>query len=223
MIQMSVPVDLTEYLARLAKLETKLKAKVGGDQGVILKEMTDLSEFIRQNTGALSVQTSEIFHGGFVDYNDLATATTPINVVAATPTVLTNDGAGAFTNKTYLPLDMTDIWNAVTDTFDWTELKLGDMIDIRLDVVVTTTQPNQEVSIDLELAQGTGNEYNIPFITDQQFKTTGVHPVNRFNGIYMGDTNTLNNAAQFKITSDDACTVKVNGWYCKIIRRGAVV
>lgn len=220
---MAVPSNLTEYVNRLSALRARLSAKRGGDQGVILDEMTDLYEYIRQNTGAIAVETTEIFHGGFVDYNDAATAGTPINVLAATPTVLTNDAAGGFTNIAYLPSDMTGIWDEVNDEFDWTELKLGDMVDIRLDLEVTTTVPNQEVDIYLRLAQGTGNEYNIPFISAQQFKNAAAHPLNRFNGIYMGDTNTLNNPAQFMIESPDAATVVVNGWYCKLIRRGAIV
>lgn len=165
--------------------------------------------------GGLPVDNCSI---GFVDYNDLATVTTPISVTGGTPVYLTNDGLGAFTNKAYLPQGVTDVWDASINSFDFTELKVGDMLDIRLEVDITTTAPNQEVLIDLELAQG-GSTYTIPF-SDVTQKTTGLHRLNRFNGIYMGDTNTLDNPAKFKLSSPDNCSVTVLGWYCKILIKG---
>lgn len=168
--------------------------------------------------GASSLTTGDIFNGGLVDYNDLATATTPISISADTPTLLTNDGAGTFTNKTFLPSGITDIYDEV-DSFDWSELKLGDMIDIRLDLLLTTISPNTTVEVDLHLGTG-GGSYTIPFVTDADFKTAAVHTINKYNGIYLGDANTLDNGGQFMITCDKAATVVVNGWYCKILRRG---
>lgn len=152
---------------------------------------------------------------GFWDYNDLATQGTPLNVVANTPLALTNDGLGAFTNKTYRPDGLTEIWDTVGQSFDWTELALGDTVDIRGDATVTTTTANQRVQIYLELAQG-GSVYNIPFI-DQIVKTASTIRATRFNSIYMGDDNTRLNGAQFIIVSDAAATVSVNGWYVRVL------
>lgn len=157
---------------------------------------------------------------GLIDYNDLATASTPLVVtVAGSPVVLTNDGAGPNTNKDHLPPGVTELWNVSTDVFDWSELKLGDMVDIRLDITVITASVNTEIKVDLHLGTG-GGAYTIPFITEINFKNTGNHPVNRFNGIYMGDLNTLDNGGQFKISTDKDCTVIVNGWYIKALIRG---
>lgn len=155
---------------------------------------------------------------GFVDYNDLATATTPI-IIPNTSTYipLTNDGLGDFTNKAYVPSGITDIWDASLNTFDWSELALGDMVDIRLDIVVETANNNQEVLVALELGSG-GFAYDIPY-AHLVFKTAGTYQVNRFNGIYIGDTNTLDNGGRFKVSSDGNATVVVNGWYCRIIKK----
>ena len=152
---------------------------------------------------------------GFVDYNDLATQTTPISVPSGTPTVVTNDVAGPFTSTAYAPTPVTDIWDEVGNAFDFTQLALGDAVDIRFEIEVTTTSANQTVQVVLELGQG-GSPYNIPFSFDL-FKTAGAYTLSRYTGIYMGDANTLNNPGQFKITSDSSCTVKVAGWYCKIL------
>ena len=154
---------------------------------------------------------------GFADYNDSATAGTPV-VIPNTSTFidLPNDELGAFTNKAYLPPGVTDVWNASTGLFDWSELSLGDMVDIRLDIVVTTASNNQQVLISLELGTGAFS-YAIPS-AQLDFKSSGTDQLNRFNGIYMGDANTLNNGGKFKVASDGNATVVVNGWYCKIIK-----
>ncbi len=172
----------------------------------------------KSSGGSSSIPTAEIFNGGFADYNDSTTSGTPISLSAGVPTVLTNDGAGAFTNKTYIPTGVTDVWDDV-DSFDWSDLELGDMLDIRMDIFLTTGSPNTTVEVDLHLGTGVG-AYTIPFVTDADFKDAGTHTINKYNGIYMGDTNTLNNGGQFKITCDKNSTAVVNGWYIKIIRRG---
>ena len=153
---------------------------------------------------------------GFLDYNDATTASTPISFTGGGGYVyLTNDGAGAYTNKTYTPVGVTDVWDAATNKFDWNELELGDMLDIRLDLDVTTTGANAAFDVVLELATD-ASAYDILF--DQQLvKSASTVKVNKFNGIYMGDTNTLNNKARFKIQSDANGTVVVNGWYCKVL------
>ncbi len=166
------------------------------------------------------VLPDDAYSGGLFDYNDLATTGTPIVVTAAGGNVaLTNDGDGAFTNKLFPPIGVTDVWDASTDLFDWSELKLGDMVDIRIDVDVITTSVNTEIKIDLHLGTG-GSAYTIPWILETNYKNTGTHKLNRYNGIYMGDTNTINNGGQFMISTDKDCTAVVNGWYCKIIKRG---
>ena len=154
---------------------------------------------------------------GYADYSDLATATTPISHTGGATTVLTNDTLGAQTSEDKLPTGITSIWDAVGSTFDFSQLDNGDLIDIRLDVEITTSSPNQELDVILELGQG-GFSYPIDF-DNEVVKSAGVHPVSRFIGIYIGDDNTRLNNAQFLLTSPDDATIHVLGWYCKVIRR----
>ena len=166
-----------------------------------------------------SVPGSDVFHGGFADYNDAATAITPLVVTGGGGDVqITNDTLGAFTNTAYLPSGVTSIWNSTTNQFDFSQLSLGDMIDIRLELKPTIAGQNSEVEIDLELGVG-GSPYTISF-GRQSFKTSGVKRIDRFNGIYMGDSNTLNNPGRFLIRSDTNLDLVVSGWYVKIIRKG---
>lgn len=167
---------------------------------------------LRDNLVSLTAKT------GFFDYNDLATASSPITITGgAGATPLTNDELGPFTNKTYPPALITDVWDASGGVFDWSELSLGDMVDIRLDLEVTIASTNTEINIELHLGAG-GGVYTIPFIPLVNVKSTGSYRGLRYNGIYMGDANTLNNGGQFKMSADKTCTVRVNGWYCKVTK-----
>ena len=150
---------------------------------------------------------------GFLDYNDATTSTTPISVTGNGNYVyLTNDGAGAFTNKTYAPTNVTDTWDASNDRFDFGQLTLGTEMRYRIDLEYTTTTANQVVDLAIELGIG-GNVYTL-HIDSAYYKTSGVKPVVKYNSIYMGDANTINNYAKFKVKSDSNLTVKVNGWVC---------
>ena len=160
--------------------------------------------------------------GGFADYNDNATSGTPLSVTGGgAAVVLTNDTLGAYTNTQFLPEGVSRLWDASTNNFDWSDLSVGDMVDIRADITVTTSSSNTAIDVLLHLGTG-GSAYTIPFIQDYNFKASGTYQKVMFNSIYMGDANTLNNGGQFKITADANCSVAVNGWYVRCLRRGAV-
>ncbi len=158
---------------------------------------------------------------GIYDYNDAATATSALAVTANTPTPLPNDAAGPFTNISLGLPGVTNIWDVSTQAFDFSSLPIGTTLDIRLDVEVTMSSPNQEVSIDLVVADGTGGEYSLPFITEQTIKNAGVGvSLLRYQGIYIGDANTRDNPARFKITTSGSSTVVVRGWYARVAKKG---
>lgn len=152
---------------------------------------------------------------GFFDYNDLATQTTPISITGGGGFVdLTNDEAGSFTNKTYPPNGVTDVWDAANQQFDFAELTLGSRMAFRLDIEVTTISTNQTIDVEIQLAIG-GVTYTLP-ITHEQYKTAGVYQMVKSSFIYMGDENTRSNYGKFRIKSDGNATIKVNGWACYI-------
>lgn len=156
---------------------------------------------------------------GIYDYNDLATHTTPITVPGTNTYVyITNDGLGQYSSTEFSLPGITNVYDTSLNQFDWGDLVLGDTVDIRLDLTVITTTPNQSVDVDLEMGIGSGAPYDILF-SQNIFKAAGNNPVNRFTSVYMGNTLTLNNPAKFKIRSDAAATVVVNGWYCRVFPR----
>ena len=161
----------------------------------------------------------QIIQQAIYDYNDLATATTPINLALAnTQYELTNDGLGPDTNLTFKYTDIANLWNTTTNRFDFSNLSLGDTVDIRFDVEYTTPGANNAVLLDIELGVG-GTPYQLPIITFTNFKAAGAYQQVVWYSIYMGDTNTLNNPARLLASSDTAgVDVKVNGWYIRPMR-----
>ena len=153
---------------------------------------------------------------GFFDYNDTATATTPVTVTGGGTAYLTNDEAGSFTSKTYAPTGVSDVWIAgATNEFDWSALALGDTIDIRLDVELDIQSVNTEVAIALELGSGS---YTIAWLNPTNYKNTGAQSLTIFNSIYIGDTGTHTGGGKFIVAADKTCDVKVNGWYVRIFK-----
>lgn len=161
---------------------------------------------------------SRLVDVGFFDYNDSQAST--INVSANTWTKLTNDGLGAYTNKVYKSVYLTDIWNTSTNQFNWTGMKLGDTVDIRVEFSITTTSPNQIMNMSIYNAVGNAAEYSVGFTPEVQYKNVGTRVVNAFTSIYMGDNRTLLNPSEIRIKSDAPCTVKVSGWYVRTILVG---
>jgi hypothetical protein len=160
------------------------------------------------------------FSGGWADYNDTATTGSPI-AVSAVPAVLTNDGLGVNTNTAYLPIGgngITQLWNTSSNGFDFSDLNVGDMLEIRMDISVVIASVNTVV--DINLLMGTGGSVVVPFISDQNYKATGTFEVIRYMGVYIGSTDVRDTLAQLKIEADKNCTCIVHGWYIKATRRG---
>ena len=151
---------------------------------------------------------------GIYDYENTITAQSFV----ATPIALQNNGAGANTYKNILT-GAADIYDTTGFEFDFSGLSIGDSDCIRVDLQITTSGANQNVRVYMELAQGTGAEYEIDF-KQSFYKTAGVYSFSdAVNFVYMGNTNTKNNPATIYFDSDAGATVKVNGWACKADRQ----
>lgn len=148
---------------------------------------------------------------GIYDYDNTISAQSYV----ATPIVLQNNGAGANTYKNTLT-GVADIYDTTAFEFDFSGLSIGDCVTIRVDLIVTTSGANQNVRVYLELAQGSGNEYEID-LKQGFYKTATTHFLSdAITFIYMGNTDTKNNPAQMYFSSDAGATVEVNGWACKV-------
>tara|TARA_R110002126_G_scaffold73784_2_gene184023 strand:- start:3110 stop:3724 length:615 start_codon:yes stop_codon:yes gene_type:complete len=158
---------------------------------------------------------------GWWDYNDAATAVTPIALTLAdTYYPLTNDGAGPFTNLAYGLDGVTGIWNTVTNRFDFSGLALGATLDIRLDVTIVTAGANDNVTVGMHLAEG-GTPYDLVILSEKGYKTAGSHHEILPLHLYIGDANTQLNGAYFEALCDGTgATVQVNGFFIRAITGG---
>ena len=149
---------------------------------------------------------------GWVDYNDAATAISPISMtVADTYYPLTNDGAGPNSNNFGAIPGHVDMWDVSLNQFDFSSLKLGDRVEYRLDTVFTAPGVNTEVELGLELGVG-GASYIIP-IAHAAYKTTTAKSLGQAGFFYMGDNNTLLNTGRFLVRADSAGGSIVNNGF----------
>lgn len=158
---------------------------------------------------------------GWFDHEDLATASTPISITATTPGTaipLTNDGLGSHTILDYPPSGVTEIWDTVAQVFDFSQLALGDKLEIKLDLDVIVASVNTEVNIDF--VGGVGGTEIIPFIAAQNFKNTGTFKVVRYMGVFMENADMINNTAVFKAYGDKTYSLTVNSWYVSLTKYG---
>ena len=155
---------------------------------------------------------------GYFDYADLATQTTPITVAANTPTLLTNDTLGAGTDISQPPYAVSSVYDSVTNAFDFTQLSIGDTVDIRVHVKVTTTANNQLYHIDLKGGIGSALEFDNR-IFSQYVKTAGEDEQTFLTNLYIGSNDIKDNPTKLFIESTQSCTVKVLGWFVRVFRK----
>jgi len=157
---------------------------------------------------------------GWWDYNDTATTATPIALTSAgVEYQLTNNGLGGNTNTTYRLPAVTNIWNTSTNYFQFTGLKLGDTVDLRIDIEVTTGSVNNNIDLIMELGIG-ASPYKLT-LDRRLLKSSGANAYVVLASIYIGNTLTLNNPARLLIKNDSTgSTCKVNGWFVRAITNG---
>lgn len=157
---------------------------------------------------------------GWWDYNDLTTATTPVALTLAnTQYELTNDGAGSFTTSTYKLPDVTDVWDVATNRLDFSELSIGDVVDIRFDIEFTTSSVNTAIDLDVEFDIG-GTPFQISIFEALDKKTAGTYKENHQRSFYIGSAGVRDNPARILASADKTgVTVKINGWFIQVHKR----
>lgn len=181
---------------------------------------TDLFDLLTIVHGYIADVGVNQFSGGWADYDDNATSSTPITITGgAGLTVLTNDTLGSNTNETKLPYGVAQLWDASTNKFDFTGLSVGDLVSVRVDLDIIIASTNTEVHGVLAMGSG-ASAFEIPLIRTTNYKATGTYNLPVYTEFYIGNTNMLENGGQIKIESDTTCTVTVNGWFIKATKVG---
>jgi hypothetical protein len=169
----------------------------------------DSSQWVSVNSG-VSTPSSKT---GWMDYND---STGSFSISADTWTDVPNDGAGSFTNKAYKPAAVTDVLDDSTGYLDFSDLPLGSEISLRNDITVTPNTNNALFELRYVLGTGAG-EYALNFLSERLDSGSGVayQRVTTFP-IYMGDTNTKNNAGKLQARLSTPGTIQNAGVYASI-------
>jgi len=158
---------------------------------------------------------------GWYDYDDSATVGAPIALTTpGTYYDLTNDGLGVNTQLSYALSDSPNIYDTTTQRFDFSNLAVGDTLEVRADVLVTTTNANTAISLVLELNTGTGSVFNIPVLVAANIKTASTVNFVHERSFYIGSESVRTSPGRLRMTADTAgATVVVNGWYVRVIKR----
>mgnify|MGYP003150266374 CR=1 FL=1 len=154
---------------------------------------------------------------GFIDYND---TTGTISLLADTWTTIPNNGAVAFTNKSYAPDGVTEFMDVSNGAIDTTEIQLGDTIIIRNDFKVNPNTNNALLQFRYGLG-GNGGEYFLETIKGRLDNGSGIDY--RFNLgtdlIYMGDENTRTNPIFLQVNLSTNGTLLNAGSVIQLIKR----
>lgn len=167
--------------------------------------------------GAGAALPPDILRGGWANYinGDI----TPITLPAGVETKLTLDASTGAIIDEYLPEGVTSVWDSVNSQFDFSQLSVGDMVDIRIDGELTTTTINDSFQVNFVAAIGTPSEFTLPFASGSRF-IAGTNIVSRYNGVFLGSQDMIDNPAELRgLASDDAEGFIIDV-YIKIVRIG---
>jgi hypothetical protein len=146
---------------------------------------------------------------------DTATATTPIaHGAGSTTTYLTNNALAARTTS-FNPESNDNLWNASTNKFDFSSLKIGDIVEFRVDLLVDHAAA-QELNIVVDVAEGGSAPYTLN-VNHAYYKTASTNvPITAMFRLYIGNDDTRTNSARFRLTSLAAASVVVEGWLVQV-------
>lgn len=168
-----------------------------------------------QITQSSAIGPADLWDFGVYYYVDNTSQSPPFN---GSDLDLTNNdnGSGSFVSSP--DLGPTDLWDTSTNQFDFSSLAVGDMIDVGLEMNLEPDASTQDFDIFLNMGIG-GTQRKVRF-----FQINTKHTDDRFyssyKGIFMRDSNDINNPAKFRIESSDSWTVENLSFYLKLTRKG---
>ena len=203
----------TSYGVRPDKHTTDAISKLQPENGVIVFDKDTKQNYYHNGTEWVASGSEVLAKTGFIDYND---TTGDLTLTPDTWTDVPNNGAGAFTNKTYKPTLINEVLDGSTGYLDFSELTLGSQLLIRNDFTVTPNTNNSLLEVRYLLGQGAG-EYALKFWSERLDSGSGIgyQRVISFP-IYMGDTNTQGGVGKLQVKLSTNGSIDNAGSYVKI-------
>lgn len=169
----------------------------------------DGKEYVRKDEDWSVAKTP--IDAGWAVYNDGNTPAITYNAIEA-PLVLNSKGVGGTSNESYLPDDVTSLWNDQTNSFNFSELSAGDMIDVEFEIELTAITPGQFISINLVAGSMKKVVVFIPT------SPAGTHKIPcKFSSPVYSDM--VSTPPQLRIVSTGTGTVKTNSIYTRVIKK----
>lgn len=186
--------------------------------------LDDTDSFLVQEAGGVTkrVEWGDVHEQkhGFYNYDNAGAAQTV--VADNTYNKLECDTLGGLTQRQYRPtsMDADGIWNPTTNQFDFSQLNLGDEVEMRLDFDITTGSVSQD--IDTRILFDIGGQ-NFSLMVDHIIpKAAGLIPNHiAYVRIFIGSEGVRNNPAELQLRADSGndLSILVHGWYISIVRR----
>jgi hypothetical protein len=149
------------------------------------------------------------------------TATNPFNGgtkithgAGSTTTFLTNNNLGTRTFA-YNPESKDNLWNPATNRFDFSSLKIGDIVDFRVDLVIDHAAA-QEINLVFDLAEGSASPYTLNINHDYYVTATNNVTVTAQFKLPLISQDTVDNSARIRFKSIAAATIVVEGWLYQV-------
>ena len=172
---------------------------------------------VRSNFAATKLEIEQLqTRTGFADYDDNATVTAPLALVAGVWKKMTNDALGANTRTSTLPGGITTLWNTSTNQFTFTQVPVNSMLEGRFDFIVTTNANNLTLDLSAWVGIGSPSEYEFPLLTSTFFPTSGTYKLTAHGSMYIGSNDVKNFPTEIRMKLSGAGSVVVNGWYIKV-------
>ncbi len=171
-----------------------------------------------QWNGNRMVKAVDALRGGSFDIADAGTGVTPFAYTGGSGFVnLPNDNADTV-SATNPPLGISGVYDTVAEKLDFSELKVGSVVFLRVDLDIDTNINNQEVVLRLVLAEGA---YDVPLtITRSGYKQQGSYDLIGEVSFDIGDATVRDNPGLVQISSDGDLDVRVNGYRAQVLIRG---
>ena len=180
--------------------------------GALANVIFDGSEFKVNSTQTVAYDKITV---GLYDYAD----TQASQVLVANNTIdLSNNGAGALTYKDPLP-NVSDIYNVATDRFDFSNLNLNDVVDIEIDLSVSTASTDSVFNGFILLGEGAVGEYSKSTFSSIYFNSVGSYKIVESFQLQISSDLIKDNPAKLQIRSTNADSVNVISFKVKVLNR----
>ncbi|UXQ88755.1 hypothetical protein [Tenacibaculum phage Larrie] len=182
--------------------------------GIIRAPSLELNE-ISDNKDLVTLEKSievanNVKKNGSLYYADSNTSTTPISVTANTEEFLTNDEAGANTNKNFKPDNVSELWDSSTNSLVFGGITQGSNVLVRVDLEVTTTSVYQTFDILVDLGVGV-SPYTLT-VDKNLIKDIGTYNISSTFSISTIESFVINSTGKIKVLSDSNAILVVKGF-----------